>query len=312
MIKIKNQTLNLVMYHYIKKSVDNNYLNLKVLNVRKFEKQIIYFKRKFNILDNDGFCEILQTKKIPKKPSFLITFDDGYKDHYNNVYPILMKHKVSGIFYPSCVTLKKNELLDVNKIQLILGINKNKKKLLNRIFDIYKKLSGESFDKDKINNINLASRYDTADTVLIKRLLQFYLEKNLRNKIINNILEQDYKKNRFDIFSDFYLTKKNIYEMKKNGMAFGLHGYNHNWLDSLSKQEQKKDIESSIKYFKKNNIYSKNISFCLPYGAYNKFTLDILKNFKFNFAVTTEPKSYQNIDSNNIYTIPRYDCNDFL
>ena len=311
MIKIKNRTLNLVMYHYVKKPDDNEYLNLKVLNLRKFEKQIIYFKKKFNILDNDDFCEILKTKKIPKKPSFLLTFDDGYKDHYKNVYPLLMKHKVSGVFYPSCITLKKKELLDVNKIQLILGINKNKKKLLNRIFDIYRKLSGKSFDKNKINGIDLASRYDSADTILIKRLLQFYLKKNLRNKIINQILEQDYEKKKSEIFKDFYLSKKNILEMRKNGMVFGIHGYNHYWLDTLSKQEQETEIKLSIKYFKKNNILDKNVSFCFPYGAYNKSTLDILKKNKFNFAVTTQPKSYQNINSNNIYTIPRYDCNDF-
>jgi peptidoglycan/xylan/chitin deacetylase (PgdA/CDA1 family) len=86
------------MYHYVKNYDDKKTFNLKALDIKKFEEQVIYFKKKYTVLNNNEFCEILYSKKIPKKPCVLLTFDDGYKDHYDNVHPLLLKHKLKAIF----------------------------------------------------------------------------------------------------------------------------------------------------------------------------------------------------------------------
>ena len=311
-MKIQNNTLNIVMYHYIKTEKENKKFRLNTLNLKTFENQIINFKKKFNVVGNDEFCDIIQSKKIPKKPCFLLTFDDGYKDHYKNVFPILVKHKIKGIFYPTCSTLINNELLYVNKVQILLGKINNKKKLLNRIYFLYKKFSGKNLSDLNLKKINLNSRFDTKDIILIKRLLQYFIKKKIREKIVNTIMEDIFEKKSNMIFKNFYLNLDNIKEMMKFGMTFGLHGYEHNWLTSLNKFDQEKEIKSSINFFKKKKILSPNISFCFPYGDFDNNTIKILKKYKFKYAVTTEPTSYKKITNNNIFKIPRFDCNDFV
>ena len=139
------------MYHYIKNYNNNKIFNLKSLDLKKFEEQINFFKKNTNILNNDDFCQILHEKKIPKKPCTLLTFDDGYNDHYENVYPLLLKYKIKGIFYPVANNFENNFLLDVNKIQIILANTTNKKKLLYRIFFFIKKYTGKNIDQLNIN-----------------------------------------------------------------------------------------------------------------------------------------------------------------
>jgi peptidoglycan/xylan/chitin deacetylase (PgdA/CDA1 family) len=300
------------MYHYIKNYNNNKIFNLKSLDLKKFEEQIIFFKKNTNILNNDDFCQILYEKKIPKKPCTLLTFDDGYNDHYENVYPLLLKYKIKGIFYPVANNFENNFLLDVNKIQIILANTTNKKKLLYRIFFFIKKYTGKNIDQLNINSINLSSRFDSKSTILIKRLLQYHLEKNIRKMIINNIFEETFNNSNKNIFSNFYLNTQNAQEMFNDGMAFGVHGYDHYWLNHLNKKEQENELKLSINLLKKKNLFNDNLSICYPYGGYNNNTLDIVKNLKVKFAVTTVVGNLNINNLNRIYEICRYDCNDFL
>ena len=82
------------MYHYVREIKKSKYPNLKGLEFDEFKNQILYFKKNFNILNNEQFCEIINTKVVPKKKSVLLSFDDGYQDHFNYVFPYLKKKKI--------------------------------------------------------------------------------------------------------------------------------------------------------------------------------------------------------------------------
>ena len=140
------------MYHYIQESKKSSFPKLKSLEFSDFKNQINFFKSKANILNNDQFYEILKTKKIPKKPSVILTFDDGYIDHYKYVFPLLRKNKISGFFYPPIKTIEKKEVLDVNKIHLILEKETNRKKILNLINFLLNYRNDESYYVEIINN----------------------------------------------------------------------------------------------------------------------------------------------------------------
>ncbi len=178
-IKIKNSTINIVMYHYVREIKNSRYPNLKGLEFKDFKKQIDFFCNNFNVLSNDDFVEIIQTKKIPTKPSIFLTFDDGYIDHYKYVFPYLKKKKITANFYPPKKVIENKTVLDVNKIHFILEKEQNRKKILNEINNFLSKKKLKPIQNKGIKKINLKSRYDDRETILIKRLLQFYLPKNL-------------------------------------------------------------------------------------------------------------------------------------
>ena len=138
------------MYHYVREIKKSKFRNLKGLEFKDFKKQIDFFIKNFNIISHNDLVEILQTKKIPKKKSILLTFDDGYIDHWNYVFPYLNKKNITGSFYPPVQVVKKSIVLDVNKIHFILEREKNLDRILKLIFHYTKKY----LNKDE-NSLNI-------------------------------------------------------------------------------------------------------------------------------------------------------------
>lgn len=95
------------MYHYVREIKKSKFPNLKGLEFKDFKRQINFFSNNFNILSNNDFVEILKSKKIPKKKSILLTFDDGYIDHWKFVFPYLKKKKNFRMFLPTYRSNKK-------------------------------------------------------------------------------------------------------------------------------------------------------------------------------------------------------------
>ena len=311
MIKTKNHKIYVVMYHYVREIKKSKYPNLKGLEFNQFKNQIKYFKKNFNILSNDTFVEILNSKKIPKRKSVLLTFDDGYRDHYKFVYPYLKRKKILANFYPPIMCLKNKKVLDVNKIHFILEKEQDRDKILKLIFLFTKKFLNKDSDSLDLNKINTKSRYDDKKTILIKRLLQNHLPLPQREKITNKIFETILNIDEEQFSKKLYMNKDNIKELYKDNFSIGSHGYNHFWWGKIKKSDQGKEIKKSIEYFKKNKVYNQNFSVCLPYGNSNYHTDKIMKKYKIKYALTTKAGDVNKYNISNYFKIPRFDTNDF-
>lgn len=310
-IKIRDFTINIIMYHYVRPIKNSKYPNLKGLEIKQFEKQIVNFQKKYNIISEKEFIHVLKTKKVPKKPSILLTFDDGYKDHYKYVLPYLSKKKLSACFYPPIGVIKNNTVLDVNKIHFILEKEKSTKKILNEINSILVSLGQRSLQKMNLNEINLKSRFDKPQVILIKRLLQYYLKPEIREKVSTLLFEKIINSNIKDFSKELYINSNEVKEMYSENMSFGSHGDKHLWWEYLSSRKQEQEINNSIKFYNNIGIDTNNMSVCYPYGSYNDLTLKILKKKKISFALTTKVNCINKSNIKNIYTLPRYDTNDF-
>jgi peptidoglycan/xylan/chitin deacetylase (PgdA/CDA1 family) len=298
------------MYHYVREIKKSKFPNLRGLEFSDFKKQINFFKKKFNILNQNSFIKIIQSRKIPKKPSILLTFDDGYHDHYKYVFPYLLKEKISGIFYPCIESIRQKKILNVNMIHFILEKEKDKKKILDLINFYLFKFYNSNLDNYNLKKIKLHSRYDDKTTILIKRLLQNFLPEKIRTKILTNIFNDIVDIDKLDFCKELYLNKEQIKEMSDNKMNFGIHGNNHTWLQYLNKKEQEKEIIKSKLFFERNNINKKNLSLCYPYGSFNKVTLSIAKKEGVKFAFTTQNGGVNQNNIEDIYTLPRVDTNE--
>ena len=306
-----NNNIYIVMYHYVRNIKKSDYPNLNGLEFSDFKKQILFFKKNFNLLSNDQFIEIINSKKLPKKKSILLTFDDGYLDHYQYVYPFLKKHNLSANFYPSIMCIKNKKVLDVNKVHFILEKEKNKEKILSLIFLYLKKYLNKTPEQIKINKINLTSRYDDKKTILIKRLLQNHIPLPFREKIVNKLFGDIVNISEKEFSEKLYMNKKHIQELYKNNFTIGSHGYNHYWWGKLNEDEKEIEIKKSINYLKKIKVFDKNFSVCFPYGSYNLQTLNLLNKYKIKFALTTKVGKVNNKNLANVFELPRFDTNDF-
>tara|TARA_Y100000816_G_scaffold49132_1_gene31134 strand:+ start:587 stop:1489 length:903 start_codon:yes stop_codon:yes gene_type:complete len=299
------------MYHYVRNIKKSKYPNLKGLEFSDFKNQIIYLKKNFNILSNNQFIEILNSRKIPKKKSILLTFDDGYRDHFEYVFPFLKKKDVPAVFYPPIMCVKNKGVLDVNKIHFILEKEKNRDKILHLIFLYVKKILNKNPQQIGIEKINLSHRYDDKKTILIKKLLQHHLPLPYRKKIVDKIFKHIVNFSEEEFSKILYMNKNNIQELYKNNFSIGSHGYNHYWWEKINKDEQEMQIKKSINYFKKIKVFDKNFSVCYPYGSYNLQTLNLLKKYRIKFALTARVGSINKKNIKKIYELPRFNTNDF-
>ena len=86
-----------LMYH----SVHNSNRNVSYpysISIDNFEKQILYLKR---IADFVSFDEIIGSNDLinDQKLKLILTFDDGYKNNYSLIYPILEKNNIPAIIF---------------------------------------------------------------------------------------------------------------------------------------------------------------------------------------------------------------------
>ena len=311
------QKVDIVMYHYVKKSISPKFKKLNYLNFKNFQEQLNYLEKKYNIIDPAILYD--DKKNLPEK-SCLLTFDDGYKDHIRFVFPELKKRRIKGLFFPTGNCTFDMEVLDANLIQHILAVTKNINKLKKEIIniclelDISKKELDEKYllytDKSKHSLSKPKNRWDFKEVIFLKRLLQFGLKDHIRKKIIYILFKKYIKINIQNFHKNFYLNTDDIKRLLDNEMSIGSHTYNHYWLGTLSKDKQEKEINLSVEFLNHFQISKKKRIMCYPFGSYNKDTLKIMKKNKFYYAVTTKSRT-ADLDKDNIYELPRKDTNDY-
>jgi peptidoglycan/xylan/chitin deacetylase (PgdA/CDA1 family) len=311
-MNFENNSIYIVMYHYVRPIKKSIYPNLKGLELTKFYDQINFLTKKFNILSHDELFEIIKTKKIPNKPSVFLTFDDGYIDHYKYVFPYLKKKKIVGSFYPPVKAIQNKIILDPNKIHFILEKEKNIEKIFNEIKYILKKKFNKNLEDFSLEKIELTSKFDDKKTSLIKKLLQYHFPEKIRKYILDKLFAKIINISIKDFSKTLYMNKTNIQEMMLDNMDFGLHGDDHFRWGKLNKDKQEHEIKSSLNFL--NKIYKKrnNYSACYPYGSYNNTSLDLLKKHKISFALTTDKNFINKKNIKNHFILPRLDTNDLL
>lgn len=92
----------ILLYHYVEYVQDKDDTIRQSLNIQPYT-----FESQIKTLQNAGYSfltagelgEVLDGKKdLPPKP-VVLTFDDGYRDFYTDVFPILKKYKVMATEY---------------------------------------------------------------------------------------------------------------------------------------------------------------------------------------------------------------------
>ena len=306
-----SKELTIVMYHYVRPIIGSEYPGIKGLEIEKFKKQLDYFEENYSIINTEDLIEsVLNNKSLPPNPCWL-TFDDGYKDHFQYVMPELMKRKITGAFFPPKVAITDSKLLDVNSIHHILSCNKSSKRLLKDLNNLCLEngVSNEKLDL-YYNKYGIADRFDEAEIIYIKRMLQHVLPENLRNKIVSILFKKYVGISEKELSKKLYMNINEVTTLVKNGMYVGSHGCMHYWLDKINEDEQLLDIKNSLEFLEEINAPTSNWIMNYPYGSYNSATLSILKKFGALIGITTEAR-IASIKTDNLLTLPRFDTNDF-
>jgi len=312
MLKFENNSLNIVAYHYVREIKKSNYPNLKGVEFNLFKRQLKFFKKNFYLLPVDEMIEILNKKKTLnyKKPLMMLTFDDGYKDHYKYVFQELVKHKIDGCFYPP-INIFKKKILNVNKVQFILSVSKNKKKLLREIKYLLEKYNVNLKNKSENLHNSKIPEFDDPYTLKIKKIIYKDIKSELSDKICTILFKKYIGEDIKNFSRKLYISKKDIIEMSNNNMHIGSHGVNHLMWSKISSKEQQCQIIESKKFFNKISINTNNFSICYPWGSYLKNREKLLSKLNIKFGLTSDNGNIIFKRGFNKFFLPRLDANEF-
>ena len=296
-----------ITYHYVR-NYEKEFPNLKILRFNKFKKQLNFLSKNYKIIDYFELLKALETgKKLPKNACWL-TFDDGYIDHYKFVLPELKKRNIKGSFFPVVNSVKRNIILDVNKIQFILSKSKKPEAIYEILKSIIlKKLGKKSFENYK-KKYFFKNKYDDVKTSFIKKMLQFALPDNIRKNIINVLFKEFVKIDEKAFSKKLYMKKKHLKNMISNGMHIGGHGFNHIRLGLSKKKLQDREINETKKFLKYLGANINDWVMCYPYGNFNNLTKKILKKNNCKIALTVKD-GIADLDKMDLLEISRIDTN---
>lgn len=312
--------LTIVMYHYVRDLKNSRHPNIKGLQIELFREQVQFLKKHYHFVTVEQVLDAYHndnTKDLPLHP-VLLTFDDAYRDHFEYVFPYLEHEHIQGAFYAPVKAVTENTVLDVNKIHFILASTPEDKlpQLINELksqLDRYRSdWNLESFDF-YFDKLAVANRFDPKEVIFVKRLLQVELDEKLRKIITDDVFQKVVGMDEGMFSRELYMSKDQIKCMVDNGMHFGSHGYDHYWLNSLSKEKQEFEIRKSIDFIREVGGDAENWTICYPYGAYDDATIELLKENGCKLGLTTRVDLADLSDKNGdaIYKLPRLDTNDF-
>jgi len=101
-----------------------------------------------------------------------------------------------------------------------------------------------------------------------------------------------------------YITRKQIHEMDEKGMKFESHSLTHPYILSLSRQEITREVHQSKEKIQK--ILNREINhFSVPYGFYNKYLIQCVKEAGYK-SIVTEDFGYYKPKYNSFQILPRF------
>jgi peptidoglycan/xylan/chitin deacetylase (PgdA/CDA1 family) len=91
--------VRVVNYHHIPDDLSDN-----------FERQLQFYSSRFVNVGYQDLEDLLQTGRwLHKKPGLIISFDDGYRSHYEKAAPLLEKYGFTGWFFvPAVLAAEQN------------------------------------------------------------------------------------------------------------------------------------------------------------------------------------------------------------
>ena len=307
-----NQPLTVVMYHYVRPIEGTRHHRIRGLELADFEAQLDYIERHYNVVSMETVLDAASGQASLPPRALLLTFDDGYRDHHEHVFPALMRRKLSGAFFPPVQAVREGKILDVNKVHYLLDALEDPKALVDAIDDAIRDAPGDgelSQADEYREQYMVASRFDTAATMYVKRMLQFGLPGALRLEVLDLLFERYVSSDQVEFASHHYVSEGQLREMVDAGMTVGGHSYSHSWLNKLAAAEQAFEIDRSLELLQSVGATERHFTFCYPYGGYDEHTLALLRERGCDAAFTTRV-DLAKLGENDLLELPRIDTND--
>ena len=260
----------MVMYHYVDALVPQPlYQNLHALPREKFIGQLEYLLARHEPITPDEVVRhVLEERELPPN-RFMLTFDDGTKDHILTVAPILERYGLKGVFAVIGLPTERRKIPFVQKNQFVrakLGQENIGQSFVSQCRVLFPQYSAQ----EVINNAPIGDYNSGSDPYLkykyaTNRLIPF----DICDAVIDALFREYVSDNDEEFVNQIFLSEEDIRILRDMGHTISAHTMNHRSLPALDECQQRYEIESSVQYLQdilKENVYW--LSY--PYGDFDK------------------------------------------
>ena len=259
LINITGQKVIFPFYHCISDEAPIHIKHLyKVKTVKQFEADLEFLLKNFKPLDYADLDDYVQNKKSIKKPSFLLTFDDGLREFHDIVAPILYRKGIPAICFLNSEFIDNKALFYRYKTSLLIEYFEKNAQILKNA-EIIKWLTENGFEINKIKSTLFKINYQN------------------KHKLDEISTISGFSFNDYLNVNQPYLTSNQVISLQKKGFRFGSHSIDHPEYRFISFEEQlNQTIKSTNRICNDFDIKYKYFSFPFTdYGVSKQFFEEI-------------------------------------
>jgi len=296
--------LTVMMYHYVRDPGDaaEKGSGIPGLSVGAFEAQLDQLSQKHRFVTWLDVCKAVTEEKPLSGSACLLTFDDGVIDHYVNVFKILHRRKLSGLFFVMD-RRERDGLILAHKLHFLLA-RLGLPGLRESIWERLDSAQRERFvQAEKKYQLKYALVSPDGPINLLKAVLQRDLSAAV-DPILGDLFET-YVGSENEMARNYYLNPEQIHEMAAGGMHFGGHSRSHPWFDWINAEQRAAEIKTSAAWLQQ--FEQGPWAFAYPYGGLSEDSPNLLVKHGFVAAFTTRAQ----LRHPNPYFIGRLDGEEF-
>ena len=280
--------LNVVMYHYVRDLPHTRFPRIKGLLSDDFKRQVGWLAERHEMATLESALAFLSGKYQPARDLCLLTFDDGLRDHYTDVLPLLAEQQIQGLFFviTSCL---EGQVASVHKNHFLMAVLKfedYRQAFLKRL----EELSPETSTEVDLEQVNHTYRWDAPEVAAFKYLLNFRLSEELRDRILDDLFVE-YLGDERAFAHELYMSWDEVRQMQAVGMIVGGHSHSHVALATMEADRQRADLETCAGMLRDRLNSQSFWPFSYPYGksnSFNSLTVETVQNLGFGCAFATE------------------------
>jgi peptidoglycan/xylan/chitin deacetylase (PgdA/CDA1 family) len=278
--KVMGSSTTLLPYHH---TVSNEFLpHIKHLfnykNVAQFSTDLDFLLKHYKpVTTADIIKSIEQNNALPKK-SFLISFDDGFREVYDIIAPILEQKGVPAIFFINPAFIDNKVLFYRCKISLLINelVKHKQESAFANIFYDTLQIQKKSLDEIKVSLKKLdQSNIEILDELAVK--IDFSFEKYLTAQ-------------------QPFLTRQQLVSLHNRGFIVGGHSMTHPYYIKLQLQEQVAETTASCNFV--NELLSvNNCCFSFPHtdvGISQHFFERVQSSIPLFFGIQNQKEELEN------------------
>jgi peptidoglycan/xylan/chitin deacetylase (PgdA/CDA1 family) len=275
-----------------------------------FRAQLDDLSQRYEMATLESALDFLQGRYQPARDLCLLTFDDGLKEHFAEVTPLLAARRAQGLFFviTSCAEEGRVAPVHMNHFLMAhLAFEEYQKSFLHHLQSYgLSPLPG----LEAVNPPVAASVYpwDTPEAARFKYLFNFLLDAAVRDAVVRRLF-QEHLGEEGEFSRQLYLSWDEARQMQQEGMVIGGHSHQHRPLSSLHGPELEADLSLCRQLLDLRLKAQPLWPFCYPYGKNDSFrggAAAYLAKLGFHCSFTTEPG--HNEPQHNLFELRRIDC----